>query len=205
MNTAPNRRASDNASSPPGTSPTRRFSDMLKESSGLQPDVKRIFVSYDEASETIEVDPEPLTIDGVVLKRSIACLNSPESSDVNTFTGSDSLTGKPMLIPLNGLPQTVDPNNFKNSVREIPDVLYGYSVNDFTTPDMHRLTELHIFNRYPLTPEQIARVSLGNPYLQSVASMIEAIYGSTENRVTYISGDAVIAVKKENDDDGPIK
>lgn len=34
MNTAPNRRASDNASSPPGTSPTRRFSDMLKESSG---------------------------------------------------------------------------------------------------------------------------------------------------------------------------
>lgn len=33
MNTAPNRRASDNASSPPGTSPTRRFSDMLKESS----------------------------------------------------------------------------------------------------------------------------------------------------------------------------
>lgn len=34
MNTAPNRRASDNASSPPGTSPTRRFSDMLKEGSG---------------------------------------------------------------------------------------------------------------------------------------------------------------------------
>lgn len=34
MNTAPNRRASDNASSPPGTSPTRHFSDMLKESSG---------------------------------------------------------------------------------------------------------------------------------------------------------------------------
>ena len=34
MNIAPNRRASDNASSPPGTSPTRRFSDMLKESPG---------------------------------------------------------------------------------------------------------------------------------------------------------------------------
>lgn len=34
MNTAPNRRASDNASSPPGTSPTRRFSDMLKEGNG---------------------------------------------------------------------------------------------------------------------------------------------------------------------------
>ena len=38
MNTAPNRRASDNASSPPGTSPTRRFSDMLKESSGSDGD-----------------------------------------------------------------------------------------------------------------------------------------------------------------------
>lgn len=115
MNTAPNRRASDNASSPPGTSPTRRFSDMLKESSGLQPDVKRLFVSYDEASETMKVDPEPLAVNGVTLTAPIACLNSPESPNVNFYTASDSLTGKPMLIPLNGLPQTVDPNNFKNT------------------------------------------------------------------------------------------
>lgn len=57
MNTAPNRRASDNASSPPGTSPTRRFSDMLKESSGSDGvnvlTLYSEFLSHDEDTGTL--------------------------------------------------------------------------------------------------------------------------------------------------------
>lgn len=63
MNTAPNRRASDNASSPPGTSPTRRFSDMLKESSG-----SGSILVIDDTNEKIDLTIGDPTAPGTVVK-----------------------------------------------------------------------------------------------------------------------------------------
>lgn len=60
MNTAPNRRASDNASSPPGTSPTRRFSDMLKESSGSAGATRRVVMTAQD--ETVTLQPNVLYV-----------------------------------------------------------------------------------------------------------------------------------------------
>lgn len=98
MNTAPNRRASDNVSSPPGTSPTRRFSDMLKRSSGS---ATAVYIPINELTsakieELLAAGKTPYTLysQAGVPTSKIALYYSHKTSTVTDhfFVGWDSTT-----------------------------------------------------------------------------------------------------------------